>query len=51
MTESDPEVMSFEGSHLEVAVVGLLVKFWVRLSSCWLELVGGGSHIARNYLT
>ena len=33
MTGSDPEVMSFDGSHLEVAVEGLYIKFWVRLSS------------------
>ena len=33
VTGSDPEVTSFGGSQLEVAVEGLVVKFWVHLSS------------------
>ena len=33
VTGSVPQVMSFTGSHLEVAVEGLYVKFWVRLNS------------------
>ena len=33
VTGSNPEVTSYSGSYLEVAVEGLNAIFWVRLSS------------------
>ena len=50
VTGSNPEVTSYSGSYLEVAVEGLKAIFWVRLSSYRAELAGGGNHVRGNDL-